>query len=97
MTEVEDIIEKVNELKKARKKLYILTCINLIIGISFVILFVISFTEFSILGDVPVLSKLCFLIAFIINFYAVVRTVPIVKRSKKFVSDFEELHFEKLL
>jgi len=97
MTEIEDIIEKINDLKKSRKKLYIVTYANLIFGLSLVTLFITSFTEFGIFRDTSILIKLFWLLASAINFYAVTITIPTIKRSKEFISEtIEELHLEDI-
>ena len=86
-----ELKEKIEELKKSRKKLCIVTGVNLIFGISLVILFITSFTEFGIFRDTPIPIKLIWLIASAINFYAVSKTISVIKRSKKFISESEEL------
>ena len=91
MTEVEDITkditEKIEKIKKNTRKLYIFGYTNFILGISFVILFITSFTEFGIFRDVPILIKLFWLFASAVNFFAVSRIIPIIKKSKKFISE----------
>ena len=94
MTEVEDITkditkditEKIEEIKKNTKKLYIVGCVNLILAISLVVLFITSFTEFGIFRDTPIPIKLFWLVASAINFFAVFKTIPVIKKSKKFIS-----------
>ena len=88
-----ELKEKIEELKKSRKKLCIVTGVNLIFGISLVILFITSFTKFSIpeFRDIPILLKLFWLAASIINFYAVFKTIPIIKQSKNLKSKIKEL------
>lgn len=88
MTEIEYIIK---EIKKSKTKLYITTSVNLIFGLSLLILFFTSFTEFGIFGNLPIPLKLVWLMAASINFYSVSKTIPIIKRSKELESKTEEL------
>ena len=85
------IDEPLQELKKSRKRLQIITCINFAFGVLLLILFITSFTEFSIFSVLHFSLKFMFLGISAINFFTVYKTVPIIKQSKNVILDAEKI------